>query len=296
MTNVYTLADPEQRSVAFADAKAALSASGLVVMPTDTVYGLACDAFDPTAVRRLLRAKGRGRDMPTPVLVASVDTMRALATNVSAQTRELAAALWPGGLTIICRQQPSLRWDIGDSRGTVALRVPDHPDAIELLLDNGPLAVSSANSTGMPPATTVSEAQEMLRDAVNVYLDAGPTAGPVPSTIVDATGEVLRVVRLGVISLGRLREIVTDIHAPEDFEEEDGPESFAQFASPPDESEDDGYDEVPRTEPMLTEPTGATEAARYHESRASSDGSASEAARESSAPGAEPDDASQRPD
>jgi hypothetical protein len=152
----------------------------------------------------------------------------------------------------------------------------------------------------MPPATTVSEAQEMLRDAVNVYLDAGPTAGPVPSTIVDATGEVLRVVRLGVISLGRLREIVTDIEVPEDLEEEDGPESFAQFASPLDDSDDDTDDEVSSTGSMLPEPTGATEAAKYHESRASSDGTASESAQDGSAPSddprAEPDDSLQRPD
>ena len=102
-------------------------------MPTDTVYGIAADAFDPTGVRRLLRAKGRSRRMPTPVLIGSVDTMRALATNVTPETRELAREFWPGALTLICRQQPSLSWDLGDSRGTVALRMPDHPDAIDVL-------------------------------------------------------------------------------------------------------------------------------------------------------------------
>lgn len=242
MTDVFSLNDPAQRSEGFAEAKEALSASGLVVMPTDTVYGLAADAFDPVGVRRLLRAKGRGRDMPTPVMVGSVDTMRALATNLSAETRELAAALWPGALTIICRQQPSLRWDLGDSRGTVALRVPDHKDALDLLLDNGPLAVSSANVTGRPPATTVEEAQEMLKDAIDVYLDAGPTPGPTPSTIVDATGDTLRVVRVGAISLERLREIVTTVQGPEGMDEPEAFESeedFEVFASPGDEGPDD---------------------------------------------------------
>jgi hypothetical protein len=146
-------------------------------------------------------------------------------------------------LTIICRQQPSLRWDIGDSRGTVALRVPAHDDAIELLLDNGPLAVSSANTTGMPPATTIEEAQEMLGETVDVYLDAGPTAGQVPSTMVDATGDVLRVVRIGVITLEQLREVVPSIEGPDDVVQ---PEVFEGFASPADDESDGvdlGYDE-----------------------------------------------------
>jgi L-threonylcarbamoyladenylate synthase len=227
VTNLFSLSDPRQRKEGITEAKHALSASGLVVMPTDTVYGLAADAFDAVGVRRLLRAKGRGRDMPTPVLIASGDTLRALATNVSAQTRELAAALWPGALTLICRQQPTLRWDIGDSRGTVALRVPNHPDAIELLLETGPLAVSSANITGSPAATTVQQAQDMLKDAVDVYLDGGPTSGPIPSTIVDATGDVLRVMRLGLVSLAQLREVVADIEGPEDRDEEEVLEGFA---------------------------------------------------------------------
>src|SRR3954462_9796106 len=103
-----------------AEAKQAFGRSGLVVLPTDTVYGLAADAFDPTGVRRLLRAKGRGRSMPIPVLIGSVDTMQALATSLTPDTRALSEEFWPGALTLICRQQPSLRWDLGDSRSTVA--------------------------------------------------------------------------------------------------------------------------------------------------------------------------------
>lgn len=215
MIDVYSCNDPVQRADGFREAKLALSRSGLVVMPTDTVYGLAADAFDPAGVRRLLRAKGRGRKMPIPVLVGALDTMRALATNLSREAQALATELWPGGLTLICRQQPSLRWDLGDSRGTVALRMPDHADALALLDDNGPLAVSSANLTGQPPPTTVEEARAMLADAVDVYLDAGPTAGPVPSTIIDATGDVPTVVRAGVVTLERLRAIVPTIESPE---------------------------------------------------------------------------------
>jgi L-threonylcarbamoyladenylate synthase len=216
VTAVFDLTNPAERTSGITAGREAISASSLVVMPTDTVYGIAGDAFTPTAVRRLLRAKGRGRNMPVPVLINSADTIRALATNIGENARDLAEAFWPGGLTLILRQQPSLQWDIGDSRGTVALRVPDHEDAILFLTATGPLAVSSANTTGSPPAVTVAETQEMLGERVEVYLDAGPTAGAVPSTIVDATGGALRVVRIGVISLAQLREVDPDIEAPHD--------------------------------------------------------------------------------
>jgi len=215
VTDVYSCLDPVRRSEGFAEAKLALARSGLVVLPTDTVYGLAADAFDPAGVRRLLRAKGRSRSKPAPVLIGSADTLRALATNVTADVRALADRFWPGALTLICRQQASLRWDLGDSRSTVAIRVPDHADALALLGDIGPLAVSSANLTGQPPATTVEEAQGQLGEAVDVYLDAGPTPGPLPSTIIDATGDVLRLVRAGMVPLDELREVASAIQAAE---------------------------------------------------------------------------------
>lgn len=208
---IFATNDPVQRQAGFAEAKIALGRSALIVMPTDTVYGVVADAFDPTAVRRLFRAKGRSRRMPIPVLVGSHDTLRALGTKLTPDTLELAREFWPGGLTLICRQQPSLSWDLGDSRGTVALRMPDHPDAVALLQDQGPLAVTSANLSGEPPATTVEAAYEMLGESVDVYLDAGPTPGNIPSTIVDATGDELVVVRHGVITLDQLREVIPDV-------------------------------------------------------------------------------------
>jgi tRNA threonylcarbamoyl adenosine modification protein (Sua5/YciO/YrdC/YwlC family) len=215
VSDVYSCLDAAERQTGFAEAKKAFARSGLVVMPTDTVYGIAADAFDPAGVRRLLRAKQRGRSMPTPVLIGARDTMRALTTRLSPQARELAEAFWPGGLTLICRQQPSLQWDLGDSRATVALRMPDQTDAIDLLLDNGPLAVSSANTTGQPPATTVEQAQGMLGEAIDIYLDAGATPGETPSTIVDCTGDVPRILRLGVIGLTDLQSVVPEVETPE---------------------------------------------------------------------------------
>ncbi len=248
--SVYDLNDPAQRSTGFAEAKRALARSGLVVIPTDTVYGLAADAFDPTGVRRLLRAKGRGRDVPTPVLIGSADTLRALATNVGPEARDLADAFWPGGLTLICRQQPSLRWDLGDTRATVALRMPDHEDTIALLSDNGPLAVSSANLTGLPAATTVEEALRMLGDAIDVYLDAGRTPGTVASTIVDCSGPMLRVVRAGVITTARLREVVPGIVVAEDTVtsrsdpgDSDDPEEVDRTTEPQEPTEPDSTDQ-----------------------------------------------------
>jgi tRNA threonylcarbamoyl adenosine modification protein (Sua5/YciO/YrdC/YwlC family) len=208
---IYSCADPDRRAEGISEAKQAIARGRLVVMPTDTVYGVAADAFDPAGVRRLLRAKGRSRRVPTPVLISSPDTLRALATNVSPDARELTREFWPGGLTLICRQQPSLQWDLGDSRGTVAIRMPDHPDALELLGETGPLAVSSANRHGDPPATTVDQAYDQLGERITVYLDAGPTPGPEPSTIVDATGDTLRVARQGVITLDQLREVIPSI-------------------------------------------------------------------------------------
>lgn len=186
-------------------ARAALGRGELVVIPTDTVYGVAADAFSPAAVDRLLAAKGRERTSPPPVLVPGAAQLDALAEAVPDEVRALVAEFWPGGLTVILRARPTLDWDLGETRGTVALRQPDHPIALDLLQETGPLAVSSANLTGQPAATTAAEAEVMLGDAVAVYLDAGPSGDDRRgSTIVDAIGlehpeGKLRIVRHGVI-------------------------------------------------------------------------------------------------
>jgi L-threonylcarbamoyladenylate synthase len=185
----------------------ALGRGQVIVLPTDTVYGIGADAFSPDAVNTLLAAKGRGRQMPPPVLVGSASTLDGLATEISPDARALAEKFWPGGLTIIFRAQPSLAWDLGETHGTVALRMPDHPTAIALLKRTGPLAVSSANKHGQPAAFTAREAFVQLGDSVAIYLDGGQVPGGVASTIVDATGEHLRVVRAGAISVEELRTV-----------------------------------------------------------------------------------------
>jgi tRNA threonylcarbamoyl adenosine modification protein (Sua5/YciO/YrdC/YwlC family) len=213
VTQRFTTADPTEREAGIANAALAVQRGQLVVLPTDTVYGVGADAFSPAAVRRLLEAKGRGRDMPPPVLVSAPTTLDALAVGVPTYARALVEQLWPGPLTVVCRQQPSLQWDLGDTRGTVAVRMPDHEVALELLARTGPLAVSSANKSGMPAATDADAAEEMLGDSVEVLLDGGTSPGGEASTIVDVTGETGRVLRLGAISLARLNEVVEPLGA-----------------------------------------------------------------------------------
>ena len=207
----YDMADPVERQTGLDVAASAVRRGDLVVLPTDTVYGLGTDAFSPDAVGELLQAKGRGRDLPVPVLVGSPRTLDGIATSLSDSARSLVEAFWPGGLTLVCRVQPSLQWDLGDTRGTVAVRMPLHPVAIELLTVTGPMAVSSANRTGMPPATTVEEAIEQLAETVSVYLDGGPAGAPVPSTIVDVTGAAPRLLRAGAVTEETLREVAGDL-------------------------------------------------------------------------------------
>ena len=207
----FSTADETEREAGIANAALAVQRGRLVVLPTDTVYGIGADAFDAESVRRLLAAKGRGREMPPPVLVSAPTTLDALAVGVPSYARALITELWPGPLTLVCRQQPSLQWDLGDTRGTVAVRMPDHEVALELLSRTGPLAVSSANRTGLPAATDADEAERMLGRKVAVIIDGGPTPGSVPSTIVDVTGPTGRVLRLGAVSLERLNEIVAPL-------------------------------------------------------------------------------------
>jgi len=189
-------------------AVSALRRGALVVLPTDTVYGLAADAFSPAAVGSLLEAKGRGRDMPTPVLIPALRTLDGLVDVMPGHARELAEAFWPGPLTLVVRHAETLAWDLGDTAGTVAVRMPLDPVALAVLEQTGPLAVSSANRSGLPPATDAAEAARQLGTSVEVYLDGGTCGDPVPSTIVDLTGAVPHLLRAGAVSLEELRELV----------------------------------------------------------------------------------------
>ena len=213
-TGSRTLSLELETDAALEAAREAVAAGRCVVFPTDTVYGIGCTAFDAEAVTGLLEAKRRGPDMPPPVLMAEASMLRALAGQVPEAAKKLVARFWPGALTIIVKAQRSLPLDLGETRGTVAVRVPDHDQARALLRRTGPMAVSSANVSGQPAATTAGEARRMLAEAVAVYLDGGRAPGGKASTIIDFTGdEHGRVLRQGAIDLEELREVVPELQA-----------------------------------------------------------------------------------
>jgi L-threonylcarbamoyladenylate synthase len=271
MSDRYDCSDPEQRAAGLKAAVEAVRRGELIVLPTDTVYGIGAEAFSPAAITSLLAAKQRGRDMPPPVLVGTVRAATALVEELSDAGRDLIGEFWPGGLTLVCRAQRMLSWDLGDTRGTVAIRMPLHPVALDLLKETGPLAVSSANVSGMPAAATVDEAVDQLGDTVAVFLDDGPATGGVPSTIVDLTGVIPKLLRAGAIPVDDLNAVSFVSAGPEpaedtgpseetgtfenadDFETADDFEAADDFgaAEPPENVEiSDAYPMAPGTAPM----------------------------------------------
>ncbi len=216
MPEVFDCSTADGLSAGVAAAADAVRTGHVVVVPTDTVYGVGCDAFDASAVTAVLAAKGRGREMPPPVLVPGPRTVDGLAREVPDYARALIDRFWPGALTVVLRAQSSLQWDLGETNGTVAVRMPDDPVALALLTEIGPMAVTSANRTGMPPASTVADAQEQLGDAVAVYLDGGPAHGGPASTIVDCTGDDPVILRPGAVGEPEILEVVAAARATAD--------------------------------------------------------------------------------
>ena len=211
VAETYDCTDPETRTAGLEAAVEAIAAGRLVLLPTDTVYGVAADAFDPDAVTALLAAKNRGRGMPVPVLIGEASTLAGLVVHTPPAATALAQAFWPGGLTLVLEHAPSLAWDLGDAEGTVAVRLPDDDLTRDLLRRTGPLAVSSANRSGRPAATTAQEAAAQLGEHAAVVLDGGPRTDSGASTIVDCTGPVPRVLRVGAIPVDRLRDAVPEL-------------------------------------------------------------------------------------
>jgi tRNA threonylcarbamoyl adenosine modification protein (Sua5/YciO/YrdC/YwlC family) len=220
MSTTYPTSTEAERETAIEAAAQAVQRGGLVVLPTDTVYGLGADAFDHKAVQALLDAKGRGREMPPPVLISAATTLDALAARVPSYVAALTEAFWPGPLTLVCEQQPSLTWDLGETRGTVAVRMPDHEVALALLERTGPLAVSSANLSGLPAATEAAVAEGMLGGSVEVVLDGGPSPKGEASTILDVRGDRPRLLRLGALSVAELDSVLEPLGATIEPDEE----------------------------------------------------------------------------
>ncbi|MFC7621789.1 L-threonylcarbamoyladenylate synthase [Microlunatus sp. GCM10028923] len=236
--------DPDVLAEAAEAARIAIENGECVVLPTDTVYGIGADAFDTDAVQRLLDAKERGRDMPPPVLIGDASLIRALGEDVPELVTPLTEKHWPGALTVIVKARESLRIDLGETRGTIGLRVPDYALTRDLLRQTGPMAVSSANLSGRPSALTCDQAIEYFGNKVAVYLDGGPVASPdgAPSSMVDFSqndhGELLR---SGAISVEVLRETLPemeDLTAPPEDPEPTEAEAAAD-AEPTDAAETD---------------------------------------------------------
>ncbi|WP_345502343.1 L-threonylcarbamoyladenylate synthase [Pedococcus ginsenosidimutans] len=257
MSPVYDCTTESGRAEGIAAAVEVVRDGGVVVLPTDTVYGIGADAFSPEAVASVLAAKGRGREMPPPVLVPSVRTVDGLATDVPEWARDLIREFWPGPLTLVLKAQSSLMWDLGDTNGTVAVRMPKDDTALALLGEVGPMAVTSANLTGRPPATTVTDAAAQLGAAVAVYLDAGPTTSTEVSTIVDCTSEVPVVLRAGAVTQEQLDAVLhpepadTEADAPADTDPADTdsdapePEPTQALELPADPASDSTPDNTP---------------------------------------------------
>jgi tRNA threonylcarbamoyl adenosine modification protein (Sua5/YciO/YrdC/YwlC family) len=214
LTRVFDCTREDERTTGLEEAAAAVRNGDLVVLPTDTVYGVAADAFMPSAIAALIAAKGRDRSMPVPVLVASTAMLDAIVDQLPDTGRALTEEFWPGALTVVVRHTAHLSWDLGETRGTVAVRMPGNDLARDLVARTGPLGVSSANRTGHLPATTMMDARFQLGASVAVYLDGGPCDDAVPSSIVDVTGERPRVLRVGAVSVELLRDVIPDLEAP----------------------------------------------------------------------------------
>ena len=212
---LYDCRTTADRDRGIAAAVEAVKSGELAVLPTDTVYGIGADAFTPHAITALHHARSVTNRVPPPVLIGSRHTLDGLTYSLTKAARELADAFWPGALTLYVEHTPSLQWDLGETGGNVAVRMPLHPVALEVLREVGPMAVTTANKVGQPAPTPAEEARDQLEYAVRVYLEAGPAHDPAPSTIIDVTSEVPRVLRAGAIPLEKLRDVVPDILAPE---------------------------------------------------------------------------------
>ncbi|WP_342319562.1 L-threonylcarbamoyladenylate synthase [Corynebacterium mayonis] len=207
-SQIYNCLDPEGRQAGLSAAVEAVRAGQCVVMPTDTVYGIGADAFNNDAIARLLATKRRGPDMPVPVLVGSWLTVQGLVREMTDTAQTLIEAFWPGGLSIIMPEAPSLPWNLGDTRGTVLLRMPNQPLALELLREVGPMGVSSANLTGHEPPTTAIGAKQQFGDAISVYLDGGVSEVGEPSTIIDISRPTPVILRHGATSAEHIGEVL----------------------------------------------------------------------------------------
>ena len=197
---------PEPESIRIA--AAAIRRSGLVIIPTDTLYGLAANPFDRVAVGRITLAKGRPSDRAIALIAADRTQIARQLGPLSTAGQRLAERFWPGPLTLLLRAPDSLAPEVTAGTDTIGVRVPNHPVSLALCRECGyPLTATSANSSGQPPSADPEVVARVFAPAaaaagapVDVLVDAGTTPGGAPSTVVDLTGRDIRLVRPGAIA------------------------------------------------------------------------------------------------
>lgn len=214
MTRTFATTDPLERERGLVMAASVVRRGGLVVLPVESSYALATDPFRVTGVAALLASKGRPSGTPVPIMVPSAATLDGILDRVTPPIAALTRAFWPGALTLVARSARSLSWELGGTPGTVTVRMPLHPVALELLGRSGLLAVMAANGPGQAPPVDCAAALDQLTGTIEVALDAGPRSDAAPSTIVDVTGEVPVLVREAAISAEALRAVVPELEVP----------------------------------------------------------------------------------
>ncbi|MEI6361719.1 MAG: L-threonylcarbamoyladenylate synthase [Actinomycetes bacterium] len=220
MTLRIECADGRDRERAITAAKAAVKRGDLVIIPTETVYAIATDAFSDRGIRAMRVAKSYDETVPLPVMVGSRSTVPGIATGLTDAARALMDAFWPGPLTVLLMPQPTLAWAL-PTDGPISIRMPLHPVALALLEASGPLVVTTANTPGLPAPTLVDDAVSQIGRLASLALDVGDLADDesLPSTIVDFTGDMPRVVRVGALPVSELERIcpveVPEAHPPD---------------------------------------------------------------------------------
>jgi L-threonylcarbamoyladenylate synthase len=214
-SQTFHTAEPDQLLEGMRKARMAIGQGRVVVIPTDTSYAVVADAFKASAVHALRDVRQMPAKAPLGVLLPGIPTLRALAEDPPELVTRLAGEFWPGALTLIVPAGESLAWDLGDTKGTVALRMPSNRIALELLSETGPLVASLASPVGSPTPSTLAEVQDLLGESVAVYLAQDDVVGQgVLSTVIDATSldkpqGRLRLVREGAISSEDIYQIVS---------------------------------------------------------------------------------------
>ena len=203
---------PADSPKAISRARRLLREGEVIAFPTDTLYGVGASAFQPAAVRTLFDVKQRPRDKAIPVFITQVDDLNLVARSVPNRVWPLLQKFWPGALTVVLPKVAALPADVTAGQDTVAVRIPDHPVALALVMELGrPLAVTSANLSGQPPPSTAQEVATQLGGRLPLILDGGPSPLAQPSTIIDLSVNPPRLLRKGALEVAALQKFLPDL-------------------------------------------------------------------------------------